>query len=1312
MFIQKPFSLTTSTGGGLEPVWVPKGSIWFDRGNSYLTRTPSSAGNRKTFSLSCWIKMATLSADQTLWNAAPSGSGNEDMFIIRSSNIPEWMGAGYTYSQSTRVLRDPSAWYHILFVRDSTNTVVSQRALMWINGELITNTAGNTITLNSDALYWNNTNLHSIGNRQHPSVGANSRYGGYLSEAIQLDGYAATPSDFGKYDVNGVWVPVEPTDLVTAQKGTTGFWLDFADSSDLGNDVSGNNNDWTTTNITSTNVSADRCADEAPDTGNYCTWNPLTLSGGTLSEGNTKFSASGSSQGCLATIGASSGKYFCEATLSRADTVFFGVKPTIASLMTSASVPSPWNQQQNLYFAYLSFDALGVNLVQPETATVTSDQTASGPYSLASGDTVGCLLDLDNYSVRWYKLDSGSWVQLTHSTAAATTINLFPANQAWTFVARGTTNGDIVDANFGHTAFSATPPESAIAINTANLAAPAVTKSSNNFLPIIYEGNGTGQRVGNFIPFTDSHTVDNSARFDVGGSDYLARTPSSNGSQTTWTQSLWIKRGILGGNFASIVTGYADASNYIWLLATDNTDAMHFQNIDGGGYAGQFKTNQVFKNTQTWTHLVAVWDTASGGASADLVKLYVNGVRVTNWATSNAPSASQVSEINSTSHSHQYNAYNGTQFGDGYLAEVIFVDGYALDPSVFGQTDTSTGRWIPKEVTAATLNAAGGGSSGFGTNGHYLNFADKNDLGNDVSGNNNDFTESGLDTTNGSNQMYGTPTRNFAIQNDAQSNASISVGNLQTTQTASGSGNWGRSKSTIPLPDASKIYIEAYVNEVGNASAWGLISSNQDFASGDGGFSGANAVNMQTYNSGWATSHIYSEGSAVFSRAALLYATGSCIQMAINTSTKEVWFGVNNSWFDSSGGTTGNPSTGANATCTYTTDADMFPAVWMYYGSPYSQPYVTMNYGQFIYLGGSASTLSADAGGQFKYTPPTDYKALNQDNLEENTAGITGFSWIKNRDAADNHVLQNRVSGVGKYLESNLATIETTNTNSVQRFLQQGVQIGNMNAVNTDAESYVLWQWAADAGVVDSDGMINLATSATSSITVGANATAGFSIIKYTGNSVSSSTATIAHGIGATPAFMLIKNMDNGTYDWQVYHKSIGATGTLSLNTTDTVSTSATYFNDGSPAFSSSTFTLGTSVATNNNGDDFIAYVWAEIEGYSQFGEYTGNGSTDGPVIYLNFKPAFVLIKATQRSNNWHIFDSARNPYNQITNDALFPDLDSAEGGTNAIDFGSNFFKLRTDQVWLNASSSNNYIYAAYAENPFGGSGVNQAKAR
>ena len=139
MFIQKPFSLTS--GAASEPAYVPKGSIWFDKGNDWLTRTPGSAGDRRTFSLSCWVKFSTIDSDQAIWDAAPSGEGNEDVFMFRSDNIPEWMSAGYDYTKATRVLRDPTAWYHILIVIDSTNVVANQRALMWINGELITNAA-------------------------------------------------------------------------------------------------------------------------------------------------------------------------------------------------------------------------------------------------------------------------------------------------------------------------------------------------------------------------------------------------------------------------------------------------------------------------------------------------------------------------------------------------------------------------------------------------------------------------------------------------------------------------------------------------------------------------------------------------------------------------------------------------------------------------------------------------------------------------------------------------------------------------------------------------------------------------------------------------------------------------------------------------------------------------------------------------------------------------------------------------------------------------------------------------------------------
>ena len=215
--------------------------------------------------------------------------------------------------------------------------------------------------------------------------------------------------------------------------------------------------------------------------GNSATWNPNTKTGGTLSEGNTKFAVSGD-QACLSTLFAhTSGKYFAEATLSRGDTVFFGVKPSNAQTITTAGAPGAYSEQHNLYFAYFKIDNLGGAIFSPETADRIADQgTGDSRYSVSSGDTVGCLLNLDDYNVRWYKLTDGAWVQLQKTGAANATVALYPTGQSWTFMARGITDnngGDIVDANFGQRPFSATPPENAVPLSTQNLPAPTVTPS-------------------------------------------------------------------------------------------------------------------------------------------------------------------------------------------------------------------------------------------------------------------------------------------------------------------------------------------------------------------------------------------------------------------------------------------------------------------------------------------------------------------------------------------------------------------------------------------------------------------------------------------------------------------------------------------------------------------------------------------------------------------------------------------------------------------------------------------------------------------
>jgi hypothetical protein len=211
------------------------------------------------------------------------------------------------------------------------------------------------------------------------------------------------------------------------------------------------------------------------------------------------------------------------------------------------------------------------------------------------------------------------------------------------------------------------------------------------------------------------------------------------------------------------------------------------------------------------------------------------------------------------------------------------------------------------------------------------------------------------------------------------------------------------------------------------------------------------------------------------------------------------------------------------------------------------------------------------------------------------------------------------------------------------------------------------------------------------------NQKAGFSIVSYTGNGTSG--ATVGHGLGAVPAVIIVKNRDD-TDSWNVYHHkntSAPETDFLILDSTNATSDGAGKWNDTAP--SSSVFTIGNSLSTNTSGDDLIAYCFAEVEGYSKFGSYTGNGSSDGPFIFTGHRPAWIMVKRTDSTSNWIMFDDKRLGYNP-DNNYVYADLSNGDGTADLIDLISNGFKIRSTSTAVNTSGGT-YIYMAFAENPF-----------
>jgi hypothetical protein len=317
------------------------------------------------------------------------------------------------------------------------------------------------------------------------------------------------------------------------------------------------------------------------------------------------------------------------------------------------------------------------------------------------------------------------------------------------------------------------------------------------------------------------------------------------------------------------------------------------------------------------------------------------------------------------------------------------------------------------------------------------------------------------------------------------------------------------------------------------------------------------------------------------------------------------------------------------------------------------------------------------------------------------TNAITGVGhkpnllWAKIRGNTYDYRLIDSVRGTSSKLFSNTTGAEVTNTtnDNLVSFDTDGFTFGTTggtNGTNENGSSFVAWSWRGS----DSSAVSN--TSGTITSTVSANTTSGFSIVSYTGNGTSG--ATVGHGLGVAPRMIILKYRNSGSYEWLIQHASIGNTVALFFNTAST-SASSTYWNNTSPT--SSVFTLGSSAALNDSGGTFIAYCFAEIKGYSKFGSYTGNGSTDGTFVYTGFKPAFVLMKVSSTTDGWLLMDNKRDVYNQVINQ-LEPSASNAasDNTARAMDFLSNGFKFRSNNTQNNQSGAT-YIYMAFAENPF-----------
>ena len=294
------------------------------------------------------------------------------------------------------------------------------------------------------------------------------------------------------------------------------------------------------------------------------------------------------------------------------------------------------------------------------------------------------------------------------------------------------------------------------------------------------------------------------------------------------------------------------------------------------------------------------------------------------------------------------------------------------------------------------------------------------------------------------------------------------------------------------------------------------------------------------------------------------------------------------------------------------------------------------------------------------------------------------WCWLKSR-SSNNHELFDSVRGATKRLYADVTNAEDTGSTTLTSFDSDGFSLGTGNP-NNNGQNYVSWNWKA-GGSASSNSNGDITSS------VSANTTAGFSIVKWTGDN--SSTATIGHGLGATPSIVIVKRID-AVDNWYVYSKPVGNTSVLNLDTNSATAASINYWNNTDPT--TTVFTVGDSFRTTGS---FIAYCFAEKQGYSKFGSYVGNGNADGTFVYTGFKPAWVMVKSSTSTEHWLMYDNKRKVFN-ANDEVIYANLSNAEDTNSGlqIDLLSNGFKLRGASANLN-NSGQTFIFMAFAESPF-----------
>ena len=739
--------------------------------------------------------------------------------------------------------------------------------------------------------------------------------------------------------------------------------------------------------------------------------------------------------------------------------------------------------------------------------------------------------------------------------------------------------------------------------------------------------------------------------FHLEFADNSAATATTLGKDTSGNGNNWAPVNLAANSSPGYdnVTGVGTNPNNMFDLDVNSY-------AEGGVDASLTWNGSITLGTGKFYVICAAWGISTQGPSS--VSLVINGTTyTTNWTTLRS---------NTDFHDQQIGvAGTFTTTGNGRRT--------TLTPSVTNAELTSiscgaTGGGFRNRIYAVVFIPSGVSDTSFADHVVVQNISAPSIIDSLV-----DVPTNGTQTDTG---VGGEVVGNYATLNPLKTvSYALSNGNLDFSQPASGSGTVG----TVAIPFSGKWYWEITPTHSTGEYFYGIIgepsvSSNLTTASQPSNFV------MAGYAGG--DGKIYKNSYTAIQTGLPYRATGYVWGIAVDVDANTIQFYVNGATY------------GSAVSTSLTSGVVYLP--WISSGNN----------------SGATHTGSVNFGQRpFAYTAPSGFKALCTANLpapvvtkpstvmdvalytgNASARSITGigfspdFVWIKGRSGATDHALYDIVRGAEKDLVSNSTAAETTQSTGLTAFNSDGFSIGTLAKLNTNSATYAGWCW--DAG---SSTVTNTQGSITS--TVRANASAGFSIVTYTGVGVNNT--TIGHGLGVAPRLIIIKSRSAAEF-WIVLTTVINGSQDYGfLNST------ATFADDiVSSTPTSTVFSVSNGPAVNGNTSTYVAYCFAPVSGYSSISSWTGNGSTDGPFVFTGMRPRWIMYKVTNvTGGSWILIDTARDPYN-VSQQYMYANSSQAEASYGVFDILSNGFKIRTGDSQTNGSG-NTYIYAAFAESPF-----------